>query len=332
VTLTTGSSPRHPRDARAAPSDITGDVGNRCRFEYGKGGKNEGEMIMRRSVLAAFWASGAAVTFVAAPAMAQVSSDDPAPAPDEDTTTIGSDEIIVTARKREERLKDVPVAITVLDDRALRDLGANDIVDVAQLTPGLAMQDNSRQNEQPFMRGMSVNSFFPDAQNASFFHDGIFVTGTSRTLGQEDVQRIEVVKGPQAVYFGRQTFAGAINYVTKKPTFDFHAHATASFAENQDYRMAFGVSGPIVSDVLAVRLYGQISTDDGAFQNTLDGFRAQTEQTVGGSASVTLRASDSIEFTGRAQYVEFDDGHNSSVLIGANLNNCLPNTAGLNQA
>lgn len=240
--------------------------------------------------------------------------------------------IIVTARRREESLLEVPSAVTVLGETLIRDLNLTDIVDVAILTPGLTMQDNSRQNEQPFIRGMSVNSFFRDAQSASFFHDGIFVGGVARTIGDDDVERIEVVRGPQAVYFGRQTFSGAINYVTRKPTFDFQAHLRAEVAENNRMRLSGGVSGPIVDDLLAVRLYAQIGTDDGAFQNTLDRFRVQPEETVGGSASVTFRPSPDISFTARAQKVEFDDGHNASTLLGAGLNNCLPNARGVNQA
>ena len=151
-------------------------------------------------------------------------------------------------------------------------------------------------------------------------------------MGVDDIERIEVVKGPQAVYFGRQTFSGAINYVSRKPTFDWQGDLRAEYAEDNDYRFSGSVSGPLVEDVLAFRIYGQIGRDDGAFANTLDRFRVQTEETQGGSASVTLRPSSDVSFTARAQYVEFDDGHNAAVLVGADQNTCLPNTGGVNQA
>ena len=240
--------------------------------------------------------------------------------------------IIVTARRREETLIDVPVPVTVFGAEQLRNLGATDIVDVAELTPGFSMQDNSRQNEQPFIRGISVGSFFPDAQKASFFHDGVFVSGTSRTLNQDDIERIEVVKGPQAVYFGRQTFAGAVNYVTRKPTFDFRAHGRIEAAENNDFEVTAGVSGPLIDDVLAFRVFGQYGTDDGAFENTLDGIRLQQEETKGGSASLMLQPSSTVSFTARAQYVEFDDSQAAAIVLGSNLNTCRPNAGGTNQA
>lgn len=242
------------------------------------------------------------------------------------------DVITVTARRREEALNDVPLAINAFDEDALVDFIATDITDLAELTPGFAMQNNSRQNEQPFIRGMSANSFFRESQNASFFHDGVYVAGVARTIQLDDLERVEVVLGPQAVYFGRQTFAGAVNYISKKPTFDHQGHARLEVAENDQYSISGGVSGPIIDDVLAFRLYYRYAEDGGAFQNTLDNFRVQTEETNVFSGSLTFRPMNNLEFTFRAQLAELVDGHNAAVLTSASINNCLPNTGGVNQA
>nr|WP_070959364.1 TonB-dependent receptor [Hyphomonas sp. Mor2] len=242
------------------------------------------------------------------------------------------DTIYITARQRSEELSDAPLAISAYDSAALAELGNPDITSLAELTPGFSMQNNSRQNEQPFIRGMSVNSFFRDNQNASFFHDGVFVGGVARTMGSDDVQQIEVVRGPQAVYFGRQTFAGAVNFISKRPTFDYRTHARIEGAEDGRYSASGGVSGPIVDDKLAFRLYGQVGVADGAFQNTLTNDRVQEEETKGFSGSLTWRPTENGEITFRAQTVEFVDGHNTSRLLGAALNNCLPNGGGVNQA
>ena len=121
-------------------------------------------------------ASLLAITLLATQANAQT---DPAVAGavvtvDEAAAARNDNVILVSARRRDELLTDVPLAISAFSAESLQALQVTDIVDVAELTPGFAMQDNSRQNEQPFIRGMSVNSFFRDSQKASFFHDGVF--------------------------------------------------------------------------------------------------------------------------------------------------------------
>ncbi|MGJ3230804.1 MAG: TonB-dependent receptor [Oceanicaulis sp.] len=242
------------------------------------------------------------------------------------------DVITVTARRREENLNDVPLAINAFTEEGLVELNVGDITDIAELTPGFAMQNNSRQNEQPFIRGMSVNSFFRESQNASFFHDGIYVAGVARTMQLDDIERVEVVLGPQAVYFGRQTFAGAVNYISKKPTFDWAGHARLEVAEDEQYAISGGISGPLVDDMLAFRLYAKYAEDGGAFQNTLDSFRVQTEETEVVSGSLTFKPTSNLEFTFRAQLAELVDGHNTAVLTSAAINNCFPNTGGVNQA
>ena len=111
-------------------------------------------------------------------------------------------DIVITARKKTERLQDVPAAVTAFSAEKLRTLGIRDIADLSLQTPGFALQNASRQNEQPFIRGAAVNSVFRQAQNASFFVDGIYVSGIARTISLDDIERVEVVLGPQAVYFG----------------------------------------------------------------------------------------------------------------------------------
>ncbi|MEM7728239.1 MAG: TonB-dependent receptor, partial [Pseudomonadota bacterium] len=258
------------------------------------------------------------------PAIAQV--------PDEDTV-FDEDEIVVTARRRAESLLEVPIAVTVFQSDDIVDLGLVDIVDVSLLSPGFAMQNNSRQNEQPFIRGASVNSFFRDAQTSSFFHDGVFVGGVARTMGIDDIEQVEVIKGPQAVYFGRQTFAGAVNYIPKRPSFDgFEAHGMAEYGEDDTWRLSGGVSGPLFGDKLAARLYLQADGTDGRFDVENSPFRVQEEETFGFSGSVSWRPTANSEIRARAQIVEFDDSQNAGVLIPASENTCLPNAAGVNQA
>ena len=248
------------------------------------------------------------------------------------TTREETGDILVTARKREERAQDIPSSITAFSSERIKALGIRDITEVALQTPGFSMQNASRQNEQPFIRGMSANSVFRQSQTASFFVDGIYVSGVGRAIGLDDIERVEVVLGPQAVYFGRATFAGAINYVSKRPEFDGPGgDATATIGEHGLFEIQTGLNAP-VSDKFAFRVFGQYHTYNGEYRNQLDGRRVGDEENGGFSASVRLRPIDDLDIIGRVQYTMFDDGHSAVTLYSSALNNnCLPNAAGVRQ-
>jgi len=236
-------------------------------------------------------------------------------------------DIVVTARKREERLQDVPAAVTAFTADRLQQLGIRDITEVALQTPGFAMQNNSRQAEQPFIRGMAVNSVFRQAQNASFFVDGVYVSGTGRTIGLDDIERVEVVLGPQSVYFGRATFAGAIGYVSRKPKLgDLAFDAQSTGGEHGLFDISGSVNIP-VGDRFALRFYLQHHQYDGEYVNTLDGRKLGDERTNGGSLSARWAVTDNFELVGRVQYTEFDDGHSAVTIYDPLVNNnCRQNT------
>jgi outer membrane receptor protein involved in Fe transport len=238
-------------------------------------------------------------------------------------------DIIVTARKREESLQDVPASVTAFSSDRLLALGIRDITEVSLQTPGFAMQNASRQNEQPFIRGMSANSVFRQAQNASFFVDGIYVSGVGRTVGLDDVERIEVVLGPQAVYFGRATFAGAINYVTAKPILGRGAfNARSTIGEHGLFDLSGSINIPL-GETAAIRLYGQYHNYEGEYRNSLDGRKLGTENTEGFSGSFRWQPTPDLDIIARYQGTTFDDGHSPTTIYNPTLNNnCRPNAAG----
>lgn len=241
-------------------------------------------------------------------------------------------DILVTARRREERLQDVPASVTAFNASQLRKLGLRDIADISLQTPGFALQNASRQNEQPFIRGAAVNSVFRQAQNASFFIDGIYVSGIARTISIDDLERVEVVLGPQAVYFGRATFAGAINYVSRKPDLNqWGVEGRISIADYGQADVTAGINLPITNR-LSLRVFGQLHSYDGEYRNSLDGRRVGDEYTDGGSASLRWQPADNLDIIGRVQYTHFDDGHSAVVLYDPRTNNnCRPNAAGVFQ-
>jgi outer membrane receptor protein involved in Fe transport len=200
-----------------------------------------------------------------------------------------AEDIIVTARKREERLEDVPLSITVVGQEAITRGNLNNISDVAQQTPGLSFKQGFGRigggggaGVRPSIRGMSS---VVGAPNAAFFVDGIFVSDNISSYQLDNLERIEVIKGPQSALFGRQTFSGAINYVRRKPTNDWDGRIRLSAGEYDYYEASAYVSGPIVRDVLKFEVNGRYYNFGGDWLNADNGKRelgAQRSYNLGG--------------------------------------------------
>ena len=239
------------------------------------------------------------------------------------TTATALQEIVVTARKREESLQQVPLSVTAFTGEVVEQLGISDITQIAALTPGFAMQDNSRNNDQPFIRGMSVNSFFRDLQLASSFIDGVFVQGLARTIDlNTEVERVEVIRGPQSALFGRSTFSGAINYVSKKPTNDWTAEVVTTAGENGRLDGSANFGGPIIDGKLQFRANVRLQDYDGQFKNAGDGLPLGGEKTRGGSLALRYTPTESLELLLRGSKTKLEDDHPPNVLIPSSINNC----------
>jgi outer membrane receptor protein involved in Fe transport len=158
----------------------------------------------------------------------------------------GLTEIIVTARKREESLQDVPLSIATLDASQLQGRGLTSDYDIANFTVGFrTLQQTGRDTDRPTIRGMGA-PVSRGEPNASYFIDGIFVSGSISTAVTGAVDRVEVLRGPQSAQFGRATFAGAVNYVTKKPTDTFKAEINGRSGTHDDHALSGWASGPIL--------------------------------------------------------------------------------------
>ena len=132
-------------------------------------------------------------------------------------------EIVVTSRKIEERLQDVPLAISAFDEATIESARIADLRDIANLTPGLQFYNALGEAlPTPFIRGVAPTDIRAKENNLAVFVDGVYVSGREGlNFSQLDLERIEVVKGPQSALYGRNAFSGAINYVTRQPTEDF---------------------------------------------------------------------------------------------------------------
>ncbi len=181
------------------------------------------------------------------------------------------EEIIVTARRRDERLVDAPVAITAMSGERLDDYAVTDFGDISTLVPSMvAGRAASGSSASIFLRGVGSTALSAGFdQSVSFIVDGMPMSrGREISLSQYDVQRIEVLKGPQALFYGKNTTGGLISVVTNGPTNSFEAGFKAGhgFEAGETYGEGF-VSGPL-GDTLRARFAVRFSDSEGAFENT----------------------------------------------------------------
>lgn len=229
----------------------------------------------------------------------------------EDTAPAG--DIVVTARKTNESITDVPIAITALTADALEARDIKDMSDVASFTPGLRNQNqsvgrNDRGYKQYIIRGVVPGSASSSRQSVTLFVDGAPVPG-GNFEGVSNIDRIEVVKGPQSAFFGRATFAGAINLVTRPPAYDWGGNLDVSYASFDTRDIKASVEGPIVSDVLAFRLGGHLYHTDGAYRDVnYPGVRLGERDTKSISGTLRFDPTPDLHFKAFGVYWEDDDG------------------------
>jgi iron complex outermembrane recepter protein len=199
------------------------------------------------------------------PAIAQSTGD----APEAEAVDDGT--IIVTARKREENLQDVPLTIAVTSAETIEKAKLNNVSDLAAQTPGFSYRQGFGRTGggggagvRPSIRGMSS---VVGAPNAAFFVDGIFVSDNIASYQLDNLERVEVIKGPQSALFGRQTFSGAVNYVTRKPSNDFTGKVKVTVAEHKSSEVSAFISGPIVKDQIAFEINARRYEFGGDYKN-----------------------------------------------------------------
>ena len=243
------------------------------------------------------------------------------------------EEIVVTARKRDERLLDIPVAVTAYSADGIQRAGFQNIRDVTLLTTGVQFHQQSgtdpgRVNSSLRFRGLHVNSEIPTFQLGSLFIDGVYVLGSISSFGLEDAERVEVIKGPQAAYFGRNTFGGAINLITRKPGNERRTKVAGQTEEFGDYEINLGHEGPMIRDKLSYRLALR-SAHEGSQYTAQDGGELGEETSWSVSGTLYGNPSDKSEYALRIYYGEDDDGPPAGVFISGTAFDTCSGTTGV---
>ncbi|WP_425409799.1 TonB-dependent receptor [Hyphococcus sp.] len=232
------------------------------------------------------------------------------------------DRLVVVARKREENLFEVPVAVTAFSDEQLQAAGMNSLVQIVEFTPGVQFENNSVANPGRIytdirFRGLGNELVEPFAQVGSIFLDGVPIVGGSSSIGTQNIERVEVVKGPSSALFGRSTFAGAINYISKTPSLtEFSGTAALEFAQDSTHTVSLGVEGPIIQDFLSARLFIQDYSTGGQYRSSSDGGALGEESTRTYMGTLYAEPTPNLSMKFRGMYAVDDDGPAASVHLG----------------
>jgi len=258
------------------------------------------ESASRVAATAALALAGSLVLPVAAQAQTQAEADEG-----------GLTDIVVTARRREENLQDIPVSVTALSSETLSQSGANSTLDLPQLVPSVQMTKNGYASTFYF-RGVGNSSGGTGEEGAnSFYIDGVYLSDLGQAnVDFSNVQRVEVLKGPQGTLFGRNSSGGLVNVITKEPGDTFELNGFAGYGNYNTVKGQLYVAGP-VSDKLSVdlALTGK-KQSDGFGKNIATGADNMLGWNWGARSKMVFRPSDTVKFVLAGDYYHslWDDG------------------------
>lgn len=216
----------------------------------------------------------------------------------------GDQDIVVTARKRAETLLDVPIAATAISGNTLTERGINSVREAAALTPGLNISSDGAGRAFVSIRGVGVTLVQTVQPGVGLFINGIYQPNTSYLNNPLlDIDRIEVLRGPQGTLYGKNTLGGAINVITRQPSNTVEARGNLSFAGPDDSLLASAsVSGPIIKDKLQVRIAAGHRQQAGFLRNPLLGTDASPFKTDSLNGTIRFAPVDDVVLTVNGYY------------------------------
>lgn len=194
--------------------------------------------------------------------------------------------IVVTAQKRSQAAQDVGISLNAYSGETLAKQGAITMTDIARLSPGVGTSGSfAGQNITYSIRGVAQQDFQPHSESpvAVYIDEGYVAANNAAGIGILDIERVEILKGPQGTLFGRNATGGLVNIVTKKPTKEMSVSAQLTYGSYNDIRFEAGLGGP-VSDNVQVRAAGAYQHTDGWVKNI-----SPTGGRLGGKESIALR-------------------------------------------
>lgn len=209
----------------------------------------------------------------------------------------GIDEIVVTAQKREQRLQETPIAITALTGEGLEAASVGNVQEFGRLAPNVKLDVNraGTQSGGPiYIRGVGQSDGLPGADpGVGVYVDGVYLgRSTGSMFDLVDIERVEVLRGPQGTLYGKNTIGGAINIISAEPTNEHHARVSVGAGNygRLDGRVMF--NAPLVDDKALMRVSAVHSSRDGYTENAPTGKNVDDKDTLGARVALALLPSD----------------------------------------
>jgi len=241
-----------------------------------------------------------ALILPAAPALAEEAATASTPAPGE---------IVVTARYRDETLQQVPIAITAVSGASLNDRALHNLQDLSATVPSVDFRNGSSNKDRTvFIRGVGTISTSPGVEpSVSTVLDGVVLTRPGQsTLDVGEVERIEVLRGPQGTLFGKNASAGVINIVTKGPSARTGGYGEVTATTDQEYRAKAGINGAITDGVNA-RIDGLYTNFRGNVDNLGTGHKVNGFERYGARAKIEANPTPDLKLLFQADYLQSRD-------------------------
>lgn len=228
----------------------------------------------------------------------------------DESGTLALEEVIVTATKQEISLNDTPAAISAVPASAIGPGGIQEIRDLSTTIPNLSVGDQFGVN-RTFIRGIGMTSIDLGADGAvAFLQDGAMIPRPSQQLtGFYDLERIEVLRGPQGTLYGRGATAGVVNLVTKKPTEELDGYVRLTAGNYSAYTVEGAVGGALVGDTLQGRISGKLDKRDGYGENLTTGSDIDDLDTQAVRGILRWQPSDAVTVDLVADYFKEDDNN-----------------------
>jgi iron complex outermembrane receptor protein len=242
----------------------------------------------------------------------------------------GVEEITVTARRQEESIQQAPVTVTAFDSEDLEENDIRSLEDVAQFVPNLQFDQaaGSSNASRIYLRGVgNGDTIISDDNGVGIYVDNVFLPRAAGTLlTVSDVERIEVLSGPQGTLYGKNTIGGLVNYITKKPQWQREGRANVRIGTNGTLDTGFVWNEPLVSERAALRVSLATRHNDGFVKDSFRDRDTQDTRSLNGRVQLLLQATDDLEFLlSYAQSRSREHGYTGK----CKLNNT--NVGGLNQ-
>ena len=250
------------------------------------------------------------LAMVAHPVFAQApASPDQSAASTSDSNSGGVGEIVVTAQRKSENIQKVPIAIQAISGDQARDLGVRSSGDIGRIASNVSVQQPAGEGSVTIVtiRGIGLNDYSTNNSGPNgIYVDEVYLSApVAQTFPPFDIERIEVLKGPQGTLYGRNTSGGAINYITKKPSHEAEVYLNTSYGSFSSVNFQGAVNGGLTSN-LAGRLAFNTNISDGFTRNTFNGHRENGAGSYSARAELLWEPTDALKILVSGNGSRFD--------------------------